>query len=52
VTGDLRALAERTATRSFPKNAIVINEGDLSDSLYLILSGKVKVYLKTPPPRL
>jgi CRP/FNR family cyclic AMP-dependent transcriptional regulator len=41
----LRALTERTVPRSFPKNAIVINEGDLSDSLYLILSGKVKVYL-------
>ena len=40
----LHALAERTVPRSFPKNAIVINEGDLSDSLYLILSGKVKVY--------
>ena len=42
---ELRALAERTAQRSFPKNAIVLNEGDLSDSLYLILTGKVKVYL-------
>jgi len=42
---DLRALAERTAARSFPKNAIVVNEGDRTDSLYLILSGKVKVYL-------
>ena len=42
---ELRALADRTVPRSFPKNAIVINEGDLSDSLYLILSGKVKVYL-------
>ena len=41
----LHALAERTLPRSFPKNAIVVNEGDLSDSLYLILSGKVKVYL-------
>jgi len=41
----LHALSERTVPRSFPKNAIVINEGDLSDSLYLILSGKVKVYL-------
>ena len=41
----LRALAERTVPRSFPKNAIVVNEGDLTDSLYLIISGKVKVYL-------
>ncbi len=42
---DLRGLAERAATRAFPKNAIVVNEGDRTDSLYLILSGKVKVYL-------
>jgi CRP/FNR family cyclic AMP-dependent transcriptional regulator len=42
---ELRALTERTVPRAFPKNAIVINEGDLSDSLYLIVSGKVKVYL-------
>jgi CRP/FNR family cyclic AMP-dependent transcriptional regulator len=41
----LRALAERTVPRSFPKNAIVVSVGDLSDSLYLILSGRVKVYL-------
>ena len=42
---ELQALSERTVPRSFPKNAIVVNEGDLSDSLYLILTGKVKVYL-------
>ncbi|HEU5178970.1 MAG TPA: cyclic nucleotide-binding domain-containing protein, partial [Burkholderiales bacterium] len=42
---ELRALAERTVTRSYPKQAILINEGDESDSLYLILAGRVKVYL-------
>lgn len=42
---ELRSLAERTVPRAFPKNAIVVNEGDLTDSLYLIVSGKVKVYL-------
>jgi len=42
---DLRALALRAVVRSAPKNAIVVNEGDLSDSLYVILSGKIKVYL-------
>jgi CRP/FNR family cyclic AMP-dependent transcriptional regulator len=42
---DLRALAERTATRSYPKQAILVNEGDESDSLYLVLSGRVKIYL-------
>ena len=42
---DLRALAARTVTRSYPKQAIIVNEGDESDSLYLILAGRVKVYL-------
>jgi CRP/FNR family cyclic AMP-dependent transcriptional regulator len=42
---ELRALAERTVTRSYPKQAIIVTEGDESDSLYLILSGRVKVYL-------
>ena len=42
---ELRALAERTVTRNYPKQAIIVNEGDESDSLYLILSGRVKVYL-------
>ena len=42
---ELRALAERTVTRSYPKQAIIVSEGDESDSLYLILAGRVKVYL-------
>ena len=42
---DLSALADRTAVRSYPKQAIIVNEGDESDSLYLIVSGRVKIYL-------
>ena len=42
---ELRALAERTVTRSYARQAIIVSEGDDSDSLYLILSGRVKVYL-------
>ena len=42
---DLRALAERAVTRSYAKQAIIVNEGDESDSLYMILSGRVKIYL-------
>lgn len=41
----LRELARNGVRRTFPKNAVVINEGDATDSLYIILSGKVKVYL-------
>jgi CRP/FNR family transcriptional regulator, cyclic AMP receptor protein len=40
----LRAIAEEGVVRSFPKGAILINEGDTSESLYIVLSGKVKVY--------
>jgi CRP/FNR family cyclic AMP-dependent transcriptional regulator len=43
--GELRALAERTVVRNYPKQAIIVNEGDESDTLYIILSGRVKVYL-------
>jgi len=31
--------------RKFPKNTIIIHDGDESDSLYIIVSGKVKVFL-------
>ena len=31
-------------TRTFPAHAILINEGDTTDSLYIVLSGRVKVY--------
>ena len=31
-------------TRSYPINSILINEGDDTDSLYVVLEGEVKVY--------
>jgi CRP/FNR family cyclic AMP-dependent transcriptional regulator len=42
---ELHALAGCTVTRSYPKQAIIVSEGDDTDSLYLILAGRVKVYL-------
>jgi len=42
--GTLRAIAETGVVRSFPKNTVIINEGDQGDSLFIILSGRVKVY--------
>jgi CRP/FNR family cyclic AMP-dependent transcriptional regulator len=30
--------------RHFPKHAVLINEGDQGDSLFIVLSGKVKVF--------
>jgi len=42
--GTLRSIAAGGVVRSFPRNAVLINEGDAGDSLYIILTGKVKVY--------
>ena len=41
----LRALAPHGAARSYPKNAVIIYEGDETDSLYVLLSGRVKVFV-------
>jgi CRP/FNR family transcriptional regulator, cyclic AMP receptor protein len=40
----LRAIAASGVVRQFPKNAVLINEGEHADSLFIVLSGKVKVY--------
>ena len=41
----LRELAPHGAVRSFAKNAVVVSEGDDTDSLYILLSGRVKAYV-------
>ena len=41
---ELDSLAASSVARSYPKNTVIINENDHADSLYLIESGKVKVY--------
>ena len=40
----LRAIAETGIVRTFPKNAVLIHEGDAGDALYIVLQGRVKVY--------
>jgi CRP/FNR family transcriptional regulator, cyclic AMP receptor protein len=40
----LSAIAATGVVRSFPKNAVLINEGDTADSLFIVLSGRVKVF--------
>jgi CRP/FNR family cyclic AMP-dependent transcriptional regulator len=40
----LRAIAASGVVRPFPKNVVLINEGDHGDSLFIVLSGKVKVF--------
>jgi len=41
----LSKIEQHGSTKSYKKNTIVINEGDETDSLYVILSGRVKVFL-------
>jgi CRP/FNR family cyclic AMP-dependent transcriptional regulator len=40
----LRAIADGRVVRSYPRNTVLINEGDEGDSLFIVLSGRVKVY--------
>lgn len=42
---DMSAISKLAVTRTFAKNTMVLCEGDQSDSLYVVLSGKVKVFL-------
>src|SRR5436189_1784774 len=38
----IRAVATE---KQYPKNAVVLTEGEMGDSLYMIQSGKVKVFI-------
>jgi len=40
----LREIARQGGVRSYPAHAVLINEGDTSDTLFILLSGRVKVY--------
>ena len=42
---ELAKIEMQMVRRSFAKNTVILSEGDSSDSLYVILQGKVKVYL-------
>src|SRR5690348_10964837 len=42
----LRALAERTRERELPAGRLVFKEGEPADSMYVVLSGSVKIYLQ------
>ncbi len=42
---DRDAISKLATTRSYPKNTIIISEGDSSDSFYVVVSGKLKVFL-------
>jgi CRP/FNR family cyclic AMP-dependent transcriptional regulator len=42
---EIATLADAATVRTFARNAIVMTEGERSDSLYVVLSGRVKVYV-------
>ena len=42
---ELHALSAHAVTRTFAKNTVIVNEGDPADSLYVIVSGKVKAFV-------
>lgn len=45
------AVARRGQVRNFPANTILISEGDSTDSLYIVLSGRVKAYASSEDGR-
>ena len=42
---DLAAVGAHGVARSYPKNTIIVSEGDATDSLYIILEGRVKAFV-------
>ncbi|MEO5765994.1 MAG: Crp/Fnr family transcriptional regulator [Casimicrobiaceae bacterium] len=40
----LRSIAASGVVRTFPRGTVLINEGDVGDALFVLLSGRVKVY--------
>jgi len=43
---DIKQVASQVVTREYPKNSIVVTQGDDTDSLYVIMDGKVDVFLQ------
>lgn len=41
-----RTLARAAIVRAYPKNSVILNEGEHTDSIYVINSGKVKVLMR------
>ena len=47
----LTAITRRGTQRTFPAHAILITEGDASESLYIILTGRLKVFASSDDGR-
>ena len=48
---DLRALSAHATEQTYQKNVVVVNEGDQSNTVFIILSGRVKVFLRNAEGR-
>jgi CRP/FNR family cyclic AMP-dependent transcriptional regulator len=42
---ELSDFAERAITRMFPKDKVIVREGERTDSLYIVVAGRVKIYV-------
>jgi CRP/FNR family transcriptional regulator, cyclic AMP receptor protein len=42
---ELRALSAQGVIKSYPKNTVVVSEGDDTDPFFILVSGRVKVYV-------
>jgi len=42
---ELKAVTRRAVARTFPKNTVVVTEGDSTDTLFIIVTGRVKIYV-------
>lgn len=42
---ELRALLAKATQRTVPKNAILVTEGDETDTVFFVLDGRIKVFL-------
>ena len=48
---ELAAISADAVTRSYPAGTVVLSEGDATNSLYVVASGRVKIFLADPAGR-
>ena len=47
----LGQIAKRSSVRSFPRHAVIVMEGDDTDTLYVLLAGRVRAYVSAADGR-
>src|ERR1700704_3511742 len=48
---ELKVLSAHASEQTYQKNVVVVNEGDQSNTIFIILSGRVKVFLRNADGR-